>query len=228
MNYQRGVEDDKLREAISSISGVLTCSVELTPDGGISAIHVTSSSERPPKQIVRDVESILHANFGISIDHRKVSVVKVEPEKMRPEPGPRARLVSMTVSTTGGMGRAEVVLEREDMAVSGEASGVFVGGGCLRLIIEATYNAVEKLVAGSVGFEVQDVVRVRCGEREALVVLTNLAVERDVRCLAGCVIAGDDLHRAAALAALDSCNRLLEKLPQVEHIEYEINPSGED
>ena len=31
---------------------------------------------------------------------------------------------------------------------------------------------------------------------------------------------------AAALAALDSCNRLLETLPQVEHVEYEIDPTA--
>lgn len=229
MNQQRGVADDKLREAILSLPDVRSCSVELTPDGNISAIHIVSSSKRPPKQIVRDVESILHANFGISVDHRKVSVARVrEREAKHAERAPRARLVSMTVSTAGGMGRVEVVLEREDIEVSGEASGVYVGGGCLRLIIEATYDAVEKLVVGPLGFEVHDVVRVRCGEREALVVLANLALERDVMCLAGCVVVRDDLHRAAALAALDSCNRLLETLPQVEHIEYEINPSGEE
>jgi hypothetical protein len=229
LDHQRGVEDDKLREAILSLPDVRSCSVELTPDGNISAIHIVSSSKRAPKQIVRDVESILHANFGISVDHRKVSVARVrEREEKHAAPAPRARLVSMTVSTTGGMGRVEVVLERDEVAVSGEASGVFVGGGCLRLIVEATYNAVENLVSGPVGFEVNDVVRVNCGEREALVVLANVALERDVMSLAGCVVVRDDFHRAAALAALDSCNRLLETLPQVEHIEYEINPSGED
>ncbi len=226
MDHQRGVQDDRLREAILSLPDVRSCSVELTPDGGISAIHIVSSSKRPPKQIVRDVESVLHANFGLSVDHRKVSVARVrEGKEKRAEPAPRARLASMTVSTTGGMGEVEVVLEREDLTVSGEARGVFVGGGSLRLVVEATYDAVEKLVAGSVGFEVHDVVRVSCGERKVLVVLANLALERDVVSLAGCVVVRDDLHRAAALAALDSCNRLIETMPQVEHVEYEINPS---
>jgi hypothetical protein len=77
LNQQRDVADDKLREAILSLPDVRSCSVELTPDGNISAIHIVSSSKRPPKQIVRDVESILHANFGISVDHRKVSVARV-------------------------------------------------------------------------------------------------------------------------------------------------------
>jgi hypothetical protein len=226
LDHQRGVEDDKLKGAIMSLPDVRSCSVEMSDDGGISAIHIVSASKRPPKQIVRDVESVLHANFGVSVDHRKVSVARVtEPEEKRREAVPRARLDAMTVSSAGGMGRVEIELERDGVSASGEASGVFVGGGCLRLIAEATYAAVENLVSGPVGFEVQDVVRVRCGEREALVVLANLAAEREVMSLAGCVLVGDDINRAAALAALDSCNRILERLPQIERIEYEINPS---
>lgn len=225
MDHQRGVEDDKLKGAIMSLPDVHSCSVELAEDGSISAIHIVSGSKRPPKQIVRDVESILHANFGISVDHRKVSVARITmPSEKRAEAVPRARLDAMKVSSAGGMGKVEIVLERDGISASGEASGVFVGGGCLRLIVEATYAAVEELVSGPVGFEVHDVVRVRCGEREALVVLANIATESEVMSLAGCVIVGDDINRSAALAALDSCNRILETLPQIERIEYEINP----
>jgi hypothetical protein len=226
LNHEGGVQDEKLKGAIMSLPDVHSCSVELSDDGSISAIHIVSASKRPPKQIVRDVESILHANFGISVDHRKVSVARITmPAEKHAEAVPRARLDAMTVSSTGGMGRVEIELERDGIRATGEASGVFVGGGCLRLIVEATYAAVEYLVSGPVGFEVHDVVRVRCGEREALVVLANLATEREVMNLAGCVIVGDDVNRAAALAALDSCNRILETLPQIERIEYEINPS---
>jgi len=215
-----------LRQAILSLPDVRSCSVEMAPDGGISAIHIVSSSKRPPKQIVRDVESLLHANFGMSVDHRKVSVARVREREEKPAERPaRARLATMTVSSTRGMGTVEVVLERDDATVTGEASGVFAGGGCLRLIAEAAYDAVAKLLSGQAGFEVHDVVRVKCGEREVLVVLANLALEQEVISLAGCVVVGDDLHRAAALAALDSCNRVVETLPQVERIEYEINPS---
>jgi hypothetical protein len=228
LDYQRGGQDDKLKEAILSLPDVRSCSVQLTPQGDISAIHITSSAKRLAKQIVRDVESVLHANFGISVDHRKISVAKVrEREDVHEERAPRARLVSTTLSTTGGMGRVEIVLEREGLVVSGTAEGVAVAGGSLRLVAEATYNAVERLVSGEIGFEVHDVVRVKCGEREALLVLTCLATEREVMNLAGCVIVRDDAHMAAALAALDSCNRLLETLPPVEHVEYEINPSDE-
>lgn len=230
MDHQRGAQVENLKEAIVSLPDVKSCSVEIAPDGkSIAAIHIVASDKRAAKQIVRDVESVLHAKFGISVDHRKVSVARIrEPEKRPVEGAARARLVCLTVSTTGGMGRVEVVLERDQVKVSGEAAGVYSRGGSLRLIAEATYNAVVRLISVEAGFEVQDVVRVRCGERDALMVIARLATERDVVSLAGCVLVSDDINRSAALAALDSCNRLVEILPQVEHVEYEIDPAGED
>lgn len=40
----------------------------------IREIHVLTRSNRPPKQIVRDVQAVLHARFNRSIDYRVVSV----------------------------------------------------------------------------------------------------------------------------------------------------------
>ncbi len=45
----------------------------------IREIHILSSSDRPPKQIVRDVETTLLARFNQPIDHRVVSVAYTRP-----------------------------------------------------------------------------------------------------------------------------------------------------
>lgn len=41
-------------------------------------IHVVTTSKRSPKQVVRDVQSLAAAGFGIPIDHRIVSVVQLD------------------------------------------------------------------------------------------------------------------------------------------------------
>jgi len=51
--------------------------------------------------------------------------------------------------------------------------------------------------------------------------------ERGVKDLAGCVQFDDDEQEAAALAALDACNRIVEITPQVERTEYEVTPFDE-
>ncbi len=42
-------------------------------------IHVVSSSNRSPKQIVRDIQAVLRTDLGLAIDHRIVSVALAKP-----------------------------------------------------------------------------------------------------------------------------------------------------
>ena len=55
-------------------------------DESIREVHVVSSSQRPAKQIVRDIQSMIQARFGRAIDHRIVSVAftQARPPAERP------------------------------------------------------------------------------------------------------------------------------------------------
>jgi hypothetical protein len=242
---QHEVPDDKIKRAIGSLPDVQACNVEFNPDGTISAVHIVSSTKRAPKQIVRDIESVMLADFGIKLDHRKISIARVEDrdEARRPR-AQRPKLVGITSSSSGGKGSVEVSLERAGLEVSGEAEGVAWGGGLLRLVAQATFRALEKLVGEGASFELLDVVRLKSGERQAVVVLANFAGRAgggsaagsasggasgaDTRGLAGCVQFDEDEQKATALAALDASNRIIEVLGQPEQTEYEVSPFPED
>jgi hypothetical protein len=47
-------------------------------------IHIVAGSERSAKQLVRDVQSLSAAGFGMTIDHRIVSVVQLEGDDLIP------------------------------------------------------------------------------------------------------------------------------------------------
>jgi hypothetical protein len=223
------VPEDKMKRALASLPDVHSCNVETNDDGSISAIHIVSSTKRAAKQIVRDVESVLSADFGIKLDRRKISIAQVEArEDAGPQAHCRARLAAMRLTVSSGRGSAEVTLERAGFTVSGEACGVAEGGGSLRLVAHATLRALEKMIGGDAAFELLDVVRVASGERRAVVVLVNFASSADQRSLAGCVQFEDDDQRATALATLDASNRIIEVLAQPEHIEYEVSPFTEE
>jgi hypothetical protein len=222
---RRDVSEETIRKAVISLPDVQSCKVEFDADGAISAIHVVSKSGRAAKQVVRDIESLLQADFGIGVDHRKISVARItETREAAAAKTARPKLASVTFSTAGGKGECKVILEREDLRVCGEAAGVAVGGGSLRLVANATFRAIEQLVGSEVEFELLDVVRLRIANREAVVVIANYVSDGDVVSLAGCVQFDDNEQRATVHAALDACNRVVEKLPPVEHTEYEINP----
>ncbi|MGD8496940.1 MAG: hypothetical protein PVF05_12195, partial [Gemmatimonadales bacterium] len=61
-------------------------SLKIVPDGhgGIDEVHVLSSSSLSPKQIVRNIESALLAEFGLQIDHRKISIARTRAPEISP------------------------------------------------------------------------------------------------------------------------------------------------
>jgi hypothetical protein len=68
----------KAETAVTELRGVEA--VRILADGEvIREIHVLSTSNRPAKQIVRDVQSVLLTRFGREIDYRVVSVAYCEP-----------------------------------------------------------------------------------------------------------------------------------------------------
>ena len=222
---QRDASEQDIKRALISLPDVQSCKVEFDKDHAISAIHVVSMSKRPAKQLVRDIESLLQADFGIGVDHRKISIARVaeRAEAVKPR-APRPKLNSITFRAVGGKGECKVVLARNDFEACGEWTGVALGGGSLRLVANATFRAVEKIVGKEVEFELLDVVRMRISNRETVIVLANYISEGHVMSLAGCVQFDDNEQQATVYAALDACNRIVEMLPPVEHTEYEINP----
>ena len=61
---------------IGSLTGVLSASIVVTPQGEISEIHVLAQPDVQPKQVVRNIESALMAQLGVRVDHRKISVAQ--------------------------------------------------------------------------------------------------------------------------------------------------------
>lgn len=68
----------KAEAAVTSLRGVEAVRI-LAEGETIREIHVLSTSSRPAKQIVRDVQSVLVTRFGREIDYRVVSVAYCEP-----------------------------------------------------------------------------------------------------------------------------------------------------
>ena len=67
---------DQLEDNIKRIPGVQAATV--TGADVPSEIHIVAASSRSPKQLVRDIQSLASAGFGLSIDHRIVSIVRLE------------------------------------------------------------------------------------------------------------------------------------------------------
>ncbi len=85
----------RAEELILTLPGVISARIIAGDSGAIDQIHVLTTAELTPKQMVRNIESALIAHLAMRIDHRKISVAttteakpKLLPEEARPPSGP--------------------------------------------------------------------------------------------------------------------------------------------
>jgi hypothetical protein len=81
----------RAEELILTLPGVISARIIAGDSGAIDQIHVLTTAELTPKQMVRNIESALIAHLAMRIDHRKISVAttseskpKLLPEEGRP------------------------------------------------------------------------------------------------------------------------------------------------
>jgi hypothetical protein len=211
-------------------------------------VHAVASSGRSPKQIARDVESILVAKLGIPIDHRKISIALVGeddelPEESVPEPAPeeapedeapsgaylwpgerRVRFVGVSVAQSQLKAEARVELALNGLDTIAAAEGADSADAVLRLVAEATLKAIQQFLEGDHVFSVSAVEEVTVGGRPTVVVNICLVSEGEERDLVGACPSNRDTIRAAALATLDAVNRFLRRCTPREPTEYEVGP----
>ena len=76
----------RAEELILTLPGVISARIIAGDSGAIDQIHVLTTSELTPKQMVRNIESALIAHLSMRIDHRKISVATTtEQQKAKPK-----------------------------------------------------------------------------------------------------------------------------------------------
>lgn len=71
----------RAEELILTLPGVISARIIAGDSGAIDQIHVLTTSELTPKQMVRNIESALIAHLSMRIDHRKISVATTSEAK---------------------------------------------------------------------------------------------------------------------------------------------------
>ena len=71
----------RAEELILTLPGVISARIVAGDSGAIDQIHVLTTSELTPKQMVRNIESALIAHLAMRIDHRKISVATTSETK---------------------------------------------------------------------------------------------------------------------------------------------------
>jgi len=213
---------------IVKLRDVISCEIQADSDGGISAVHVTARAGRSPRLIVRDIEAILAAEEGISIDHRKISVAQYgDTELVRSDAGlARVSLAGVSLHHASQGFEVEVTLASGALSATGRATGPGTRWEIRRVLAQATLDAVAKLVDGDPGLSLGEVEEKDLGDKQVILVCVNRSQGRAESHLIGCCEAGYDSSQSVIFAVLDAVNRLVGTFRPRQAVEYEIGPAA--
>ena len=202
----------QIEATLRELKGVCGARVVADEKGIIQEIHLLVESDRNPKQVVRDVESALMAHFGVSIDHRKVSVAQKGGSRW--QLASRLRWLDVQITQEGTRATVAVFVERGGQVYRGVATGVRASTQLPRLVAIATLRAVELAHGLNERFGLEDVSTstVLAGYPVA-VVLVSAVRDNGEDLLVGSALVRQDIYRAVGLATLDAINRRVVAFP---------------
>ena len=203
---------------ISSLTGVLSARVVVTPLGEISEIHVLTQNDVQAKQVVRNIESALMAQLDIKIDHRKISVAQtadVRPIEALQHEAVAARASQRIVMFKGlevrPSERPQRVLVRVKLAFGErEAEAEEQGTDTMRNRVEAAARAAatcldDLLPDNSIALEGAQIID--AFDRKFVLVAVHGLGGREAQLLTGTCEIRESAERSAVLAVLDATNR---------------------
>jgi hypothetical protein len=198
-----------LQEKISRIDGVEAARV-VAGNGHIDEIHVLARRAKPPKQVVRDVQSLAQALFGLTIDRRVVSVVQLADSVLNS--GSRPALVDVAESTDSNRAEVTVTLKWKERLLLGQSTGAAASSTRFRLVAEATLEAVRQSIHHDVGLGVGSVDLPILGSRKIAISQVVVVNDSAERMLIGSAYVDGDESKAVVRSVLDALNRLLPDL----------------
>jgi hypothetical protein len=206
---------------ICSLSGVVSAHVVLNPDGlEIDEVHVVATLDKSPKQIVRDIESLILSSHNIRIDHKKISIAQLKdlgPKATQVKPAEekaktaveRIRFVSARSNTYGLRWEVIVELERAGIPASATMNGAASRRNKTRLVAQATAEALNNFLGDKQAVAVEEVLTLDAGGYKAVVVMMSMLTDRAEKILAGSSLLEDDMPKSVVQATLDAINRAL-------------------
>ena len=222
MDHERPSSPDpwgvrRAENLLTSLQGVLSARIEVSPIGEVMAVHVLTSAGASPKQMVRNVESALLAQLGLKVDHRKISVAQtaevrpieaLERSEVRLQALRRSVVFKSLEIETASEHRVRLrvtfLVNGEETHADEEAADTVRARmlGAARAALRVLSALLAKGVMELEGVKVTDAFDSR------LAVVGVQAVEgRDPETVLGTAPIRESPERAAVLAALDATNR---------------------
>lgn len=223
---------ERIERDLEELQGVRAA--RLRADGDqIQEVHIVASAARGPKGIVRDVVTTLFACHEIRLNFKKVSVavmgqgeIGAMSESAGAGDGHRMEFLSVNTLLQGTRVEAQVELSWAGGTLLGTRMGANTPEARLRLVAEATLEALQQATRDGCQWSLADVTTLRLGQTDAVAAKVLFLASRRRQEVAGCALVHTYMDEAVVFAVLQSINRAASPFLKPIWTEYEISPEA--
>jgi hypothetical protein len=216
MDLHDPLQRAEVERALEGLAGMVAVRVVPGFDRPVDELHALVTEDRAPKQVVRDVQSVLYTRFDLSIDHRVISVVQLaedDPIATSPDGERPARVALTRVSVTQSAHEASitvVVTDDEGVEHVGTTGSEVSAGGQRMAAGSATIQAVSDVLAPATSLTLGGLELVGIGGVEVMLAVVDVRAARTHLTLTGSAVVRRGEVDAVARAVLDALNRVLQ------------------
>ena len=213
-----GTSLEALESALTRLPDVSAARIVGDEQGRPIEVHVLAATDKHPKQIVRDIQSVAMASFGVDLDRRMVSVVRLDGAAegaggAAAAAEPRVVLRSIAADQQDQRAILRVTLDAGDRELVGTATGSLASTARLRIAAQATLDALCQLMPVAQQADVETATLIRSTEREVAIVNIVFGLQDHEEVVSGSAVVREAGEIDAVVrAVLDATNRRLPML----------------
>ncbi len=200
---------NEIESFLSRINSII-CSRLVLENDVIKELHIVSDTKRSPKQISRDIQSVLISQFNIDIDYKMISIAQIENRESLLNDY-RLKISGIEHTINGSLFESKVTLEKDNQFFVGTHSGINTSKNVHKIVATSTLNAVADYFGNSHFFVLDDVYKVRSSENDTFVSIVTTVMNNQEQTLCGSTLLQNNDNSVAVEATLDAINRIMIK-----------------
>ncbi len=199
---------DLIEKYLEKLDAIVSTKFVLDENDQIEELHIVSNGRRNPKQISRDVQSVLIASHKLDIDYKKISIAEI-PDLDFNKKEIRLSVGKLTYENRGTRFSVTITLKREDLEYSTTVDGLNTRNNIDRMIVEATLKTIEKFYNFEDVFVFEDIRTLNLTGSNIIVVLITCLLNDVSKTLSGSCVVETDSKVTIVKAVLDALNRYI-------------------
>ena len=197
-----------IEKSIKKLSEVKGAKVVYSEDE-ISEVHILASDQKSPKQLIRDIESIVMVDHNINIDHKVISIAQLSDDDLYTKANSRLAINGFNKNVKNKELEIMVELQADEELYQGKVQGLASSINRLKLFSKATLNAVQDYLGEVCDLLPGEVRRTSIGNKDAVLVSVIVLDDKEENNFLGIAADNGEKELAVIKATLDAINRRL-------------------